>query len=366
MHRTSSCLKIQETNSIINHGILLSKLSMYGIQGKAHDWFTSYLSNRMQICSINGRVSDMCSLECGVPQGTILGPLLFLLYINDLPNCLSFAKPRMFADDTHVTYASNDPYSIQHHLDLDLNNVCMWLIANRLTLNMTKTEYMLIGSSQRLRNLALIPTSKINNISIKRVSSTKSLGVQIDDKLTWNDHIDQVVKKVSSGIGALKRVRPFVPFQILHRMYKTLVQPHFDYCSAVWANCGKTLVEKLQKLQNRAARVLTHSDYDADAKQLIEALGWKTLDKQRENQVASVVFKSLNGLAPEYLKSKFIQRSDTTSYNFRGMENKLSLPLPRTNYGKETICYRGAVVWNNLPCNVRQASSLSEFRKLLK
>ena len=137
----------------VDHQILLSKLNYYGIHGKSFKWFQSYLENGTQKCSVNGSLSNSYSLTCGVPQGTILGPLLFLLYINDLPNCLSNCKPRMYADDTHLTYAGSNLENVQFCLNEDLANVFNWLQVNKLTLNMTKTEFMLIGSRQRLNTL---------------------------------------------------------------------------------------------------------------------------------------------------------------------------------------------------------------------
>ena len=124
-------------------------MSRCGIQGKTLDWFKSYLTNRTQRSSVNGCLSDFASLKCGVPQGTILGPLLFLIYINDLPNCLSFSVPRIYADDTHITHAGSDLNLIQSSLSHDLEKLSKWLVSNRLTLNATKTEFMLIGSRQR-------------------------------------------------------------------------------------------------------------------------------------------------------------------------------------------------------------------------
>ena len=258
--------------------------------------------NRKQKCSVNGSLSNSCSLTCGVPQGTILGPLLFLLHINDLPNCLSNCKPRMYADDTHLTYASSN---LEICLNETLANVFDWLQANKLTLNMTKAEFMLIGSRQRLDTLTTSPTIRMNSTQVSNVRATKSLGVMIDDKLDWHNHIEKLTKKTASGIGALKRIRHLIPASTLHLIYQALIKPPFDYCDIAWGNSGKTLRDKLQKLQNRAARVLTFSNYDADTTELLEFLGWKNLARQQEIHKATMMFRCLHGLAPEYLCSKF-------------------------------------------------------------
>ena len=145
-----------------------------------------------------------------------------------------------------------------------------------------------------------------------------------------------------------------------------LVQSHFDYCNVVWGNCAKTLSDKLQRLQNRAVRVLTNTCYDADANQLLKELGWDNLETHRQKLKAEMVYKSLNGLAPNYLSSRFIQRSDViTAYNLRDSDGKLAIPLPRTNYYKNSFGYSGAVLWNSLPSAARQATSLTSFQRLL-
>lgn len=135
------------------------------------------------------------ALICGVPQGTILGPLLFLLYINDLPNCLLHSQPRMFADDTHLTFADNDIAKIEQNLNDDLANIRERLIVNKLTLNMSKTEFVVTGGRQRLYTFDSSPELRIDGVPVKQVKSTKSLGLNIDEHLSWSVHIDAISKK---------------------------------------------------------------------------------------------------------------------------------------------------------------------------
>ena len=334
-------LDLKKAFDTVDHHILLSKLHLYGLTGVSHKLFSFYLDNRTQKCVVNGSHSECCTLKCGIPRRTILGPLLFLLYINDLPNCLSHFVPRMYADDTHLTYSNGNIHSVQSSLSEDLLNINRWLTANKLTLNMTKTEFMLNGSRQKLNNLSSLPSLNINNVPIKHSHCSKSLGILIGHNLTWETHVDALSKKITSGIGAIKCINHCLPPTALHDVYYGLVQSHFDYCSVVWGNCGKSLRDKLQRLQNRAARVLTNSNYDADASILLNDSGWQNLETQRQIQKAVMVYKSLNCLAPDYMSSKFILRSDLfNSYNLRDSVNKLAVPLLRTDYYRNTVSIR--------------------------
>ena len=175
-------------------------------------WFASYLDNRTQICDINCCKSTPKLLSCGVPQGTILGPLLFLLYINDLPNCLHFSQTGMYADDTSLTFASTDVNHLNNCLNYDLSKVYTWLSANKLTLNLTKTEFMLIASRQKLSNISERPFLTMNDMAVEQVASAKSLGVYIDQTFNWECHIENISKKIASAIGAIERIRHLIPF----------------------------------------------------------------------------------------------------------------------------------------------------------
>ena len=190
-------LDLRKAFDTIDHQIMLKKLRCYGIAGTAHNWFSSYLSNRSQCCQVDGNLSQPSSVFGGIPQGSILGPLLFLLYINFLPNCLSNTKCNMFADDTQLDRSSSD--------------------VNIVT-NTEKTEYMIIGSHQRLRSIETEPAIYLGGVGankIKRVKSTESLGLMLDETLSWNEQINALSNKVNKSLNIIKRLREFVDLETL-------------------------------------------------------------------------------------------------------------------------------------------------------
>ena len=173
------------------------------------------------------------------------------------------AQPRMFTDDINVSCSSESLDEIQYVINSELKNLNSWLIANRLSLNIAKTEFMIIGSRQK---------NERYRERYSRAEVVKSSGVHIDRHLSWAEHIHKISKKISSAIGALKCTRPFMTCKTAVQVYSALIQPHFDYCCSVWDELGDTLAIKLQKLQNRAAWVITRSSYDADAGALLTLL----------------------------------------------------------------------------------------------
>ena len=195
----------------------------------------------------------------------------------------------MYADDTNITVSANNAADLKTMLNDELSNLNLWLRANKLSLNITKTEYMIIGSRQRLRATTenQIIEVCIEGKKITRVAESKSLGVYIDETLSWKKHMKELSKKIASGIGALKRLMPFISKNTAVIIYKALIEPHFDYCSSVWYGISDRLSKKLQKLQNRAARVITKSTYDTSAKPLLNSLNWDDLATRRKKQLFS-------------------------------------------------------------------------------
>ena len=358
-------LDLKKAFDTIDHSILLSKLELYGITGNALSMIRSYLSGRNKKCQLGDKMSTARRIECGIPQGSILGPLFFLIYINDLPQCLNHATARLFADDTNLTVAGVSIQEIESNMNRDLAHVNEWLLANKLSLNVVKTEFILIGSAQKLNSIVIQPNIEINQVKINQVGNATVLGVEIDDRLSWHSHIDKVAKKVTSGIKAIRKIRDLVDRETLISVYNVLINPHFDYCSEVWDTRGVGLSNTLQKLQNRAARVIMKFSNDIPGPEALNALGWENLVTRRAKTKAKTMYKVLNKLAPSPLEKLFEHKRNITQYNLRGSSTSLQLPQPQTEKLKKSFSYDGAKVWNSLSADVRGSATFTIFKTRL-
>lgn len=359
-------LDLKKAFDTVDHHILFTKIKLYGITGLAYDWFVSYLSNRTQYCMVNGRLSQPLTVKTGIPQGSVLGPLLFIIYVNDLPNCLESTRCNLFADDTQISASATSIIEIEQTLNEDLKKISDWMIANKLSLNVGKTEYMIIGSRQRLSQVQYQPKISIGELEIRRVKSTKSLGLIIDETLTWSEQVDHITKKVITGLGILRRIRDFVPHNTLLTVYWSLIQPYFDYCSPVWAGLGKTLSLKLQKLQNRAARIINRDSYDISSSDCLSKLNLSNLETRRDQQISTVMYKVSHNQVPDHLGKLFRRTCQQHSFNTRQAEYDFVPPKPNTNYLKNTFSYRGSVVWNKLPVELKSSTSLNIFKTRIR
>ena len=271
-------LNLKKAFDIIDHDILLEKLSCYGLRDNGLFLLQSYLSNRSQHCSVNGEISGFMPIICGVPQGSILGPLLLVIYINDLQNITSTCDISMYTDDTHLSSAMSYPNDINVKLIPAFGKICDWLQANELSLNILKTEYMVIGTEQMLTQMGSISKIKIGSSYLKRVVKTKSLALIIDDNLRWEEHIDYICSKTKRSIGIISRTKGVIPTGSSIQLYKSLVEPCFRYGNTVWGLCNDNLIDKLQLLQNRVVRLITDTSYDsADHPLLLTDLDGLTL-----------------------------------------------------------------------------------------
>ena len=358
-------IDLKKAFDTVDHDILCEKLQIYGVQQRELSWFRSYLSSRKQFCRVNGVTSDIQDVEVGVPQGSCLGPLLFLIYINDLPLAVQGSTVSMYADDTSLCHQALNMTQLNGAINNDLKQLDAWLQGNKLSLNVTKTHSMLITTKQK-RNI-LKSTDQNLELNIRDneldvVQKTKYLGVQIDFSLDWKEQIKAVSAKVSRAIGFLKHAKKFLPRVTLENLYTGIVEPHFRYCCSVWGCCGSSEIKQLQKLQNRAARIVTNSSFDSPSRPLIERLGWKAIEQLISNESKTMVFKSLNGLAPQYLSSLFKRNSQCSTRCLRNTETDLRVPKKTSANGQKCFSFRGAKLWNSLSAESKKASSLNSFK----
>ena len=359
-------IDLKKAFDTVDHEILCKKLHLYGVQNRELAWFKSYLSNRKQFSRVNGFDSKIEEIEIGVPQGSCLGPLLFLVYINDLSLAIKNAKTSMYADDTSLYLCSKDISQLNNTINKDLKKLDEWLMGNKLSLNVAKTHSMLIASQQKHKSLTLSNIKfepKIKEKEIERRHEAKYLGVQIDDKLNWKGHIRAVSAKVSRAVGFLKYSKRYLPIATVKTLYTSIVEPHFQYCCSVWGCCSAAEIQHLQKLQNRAARIVTNSRFDAAIKPMLENLGWKTIDQLISTQSKIVTFKSLKNLAPKYMCDLFNKNSVCFSHNLRNTNTDVRLPMKNTAQGQKAFSFRGAKIWNSLAADAKLAPSLYKFKK---
>ena len=349
----------------IDHDILLVKLSRYGVLENELKWFTSYLSERKQFSYVNGIHSLFTSVKYGVPQGSCLGLLLFLIYINDLPLVIKNATPSIFADDTGLTAASESFPHLKNLIEEDIQSLVTWLANNKLTLNVLKTEFLIIGSKARLSRLEDDLYISVEGESIYRSPYHKSLGFVIDESIDWEDHINAVIKKANCGISVLRSARSYLPLEVLQTLYRSLIECHFRYGDIVWGNCGETLLNKLQKIQNRAARIITGSDYDAPSEPLLMELGWRNIRELIRYDTVVMMHKSKYNLAPEYIKSLFLPNDLVHDKPLRNSETEFRLPRMETASGQRSFSFRGAQVWNSLDKDLKGETSLGSLKKKL-
>ncbi len=230
----------------VNINILLLKLTRYGISGSERKWFESYLTGHTQSVSVDGQLSDPLPFTIGVPQGSILGPLLFLLYLNDLPSVTESCSASLFADDTEMDNAKNPEEfdELQKSINDDLSCLKTYFDDNRLRVNVDKCEFMLLRTYQALQNIPS-PQIHINNKPLRQVSVAKYIGMYIDENLLWDHHIDTPVQMISSKIVILRSLRNIVPIDTLKLVYNAIVLPHFDYADIVYDAASETNKSRL-------------------------------------------------------------------------------------------------------------------------
>ncbi len=232
-------IDLRKAFDTVHHGILRRKLVAYGVKGRELGWFKSYLSNRIQQVNFKRTLSDEQPVTIGVPQGSILGPLLFIIFMNDAPDAIKQIL-HLYADDTNLQASDPDLSVLEQKLNDDLESLSKWLNENRLVVNTDKTVCMILSTHQSRATLTNCTLKlKVGDKHIKQVNEGKLLGIIIDESLTWDKHIYKMCNKIRKKLGLLKRLKKCIPSNTLIMLFNSLVLPHFDYANVVWGTaCG--------------------------------------------------------------------------------------------------------------------------------
>ena len=351
---------LQKAFDTVNHEILIEKLQYYGIRGITNDWFRSYLTNRKQYVSINGYDSGVKLLHHGVPQGSVLGPLLFILYINDLHFAIKHSNVYHFADDTNLLHINETIKKTKKYLNFDLKNLHKWLLANKISLNCDKTE--LIFFHKPRTKLPEKVKIKLNGTILKHTHAIKYLGVYLDETLSGNCHCVELSKKLSRANGILAKARHYAPNE-LKSMYHALFSSHINYGSQVWGLTNNDCVKKVFLLQKAAIRIITFSDFRAHTNALFKENKILKFQDRVTLDNCLFVYDSLKNKLPRCFKSYFKTLEETYSSNVRTRNSKsgcLALSSANTTtYGLKSFKRTAITVWNNFTKIFREKQVLN-------
>ena len=355
-------IDLQKAFDCVDHNLLLSKLKAMGIGSV--DWFRSYLNDRSQCTQVRGIDSDFLNITCGVPQGSILGPTLFLCYINDMADVLK-CKLSLYADDSALVFSDSDPSLVAQFLSAELKVCRDWLIDNRLSLHLGKTECILFGSKRRLKSETVFDV-KLGDSTVKRVSTVKYLGVVLDQFLDFSEHVDSCLKKSTAKLHFLYRYSQFLNERARKLLCQTLIFSNVEYCASSWyLSLKSTYKESLNVLQRKCARFVLHlpprshiGPYE------LSGLSWLPFPKRVAYFSLVHAFKVKNGLSPEYLANEFTGIADVHSHSLR--QSHVNFSIARCSSPTGTFTRHTISDWNSLPSEIKVSQSVAVFKSRLK
>ena len=357
-------LDLAKAFDTVDHKILVDKLQALGFRYGAKTWFQSYLSDRCQQTIVEGHLSSPKQINCGVPQGSILGPLLFICYINDLVNHCHFCKPYLYADDSALCYVDPDPKTVDICLQADLDRLSSWFKVNKLSVNCSKTNCILF-TSQRSSQKNYQMSLKLNGEALKQVSNIKYLGLLLDQHLTFDSHVTKLCGKIASRTSLMWRIRSFIPRSLALNLYKSLVYPHFSYCSFILDGISETLKNKLQCYQNAALRAVMNVDMTYSSTRMLAELKIDNVRTEMKKATCKMVYKCFYDLGPTTVNDLFVLYVPERTLR-SGDELKVKMHFCRTAFGQKNITFRGSVYWNSLPLALKSCESADSFKRSIK
>ena len=339
----------------VNHKILLGKLNHYGIRGNVLQLIESYLTDREQCVQVNDTTSGYETIKHGVPQGSILGPLFFIIYINDIARSSDILSFYLFADDTTLLYSHKNIEILEQTMNKELVHVSNWLVANKLSLNVKKSNVLLFKSrnSPAIRKINI----KINGIQAEEKDHAKYLGVLLDNKLCFVNHINHVNSKLTKGNAILSKVRYYLPSSILLNTYHAFVQSHINYGLNVWGNAAKSNLAPIQRQQRKSIRTMNFKKKDfKETDELFKASKILPLQLCKELNSSKLLWQVSNSCVDPPVSSMFEDRGNGTFH----------LPYRRIDLTQSSITYSGVQTWNKIPSEIRMSSSLNSFKEKYK
>jgi hypothetical protein len=361
----------------LDHQILLKRLhASFGIAGTALKWFASYLIGRHQRVVVHGQLSDRFPLKYGVPQGSVLGPVLFTLYSQQLSEIIkSYSMDHhKYADDTQLidsTFPANIS-SVKSNVEQCVHAVKEWMTCNKLKLNGDKTEMLVSGTSHFLDQLDSPPVLCIEGTNVESSECVRDLGVFIDQTLSLHGHISAVCRLANYEIRKLSAVREFLTFSVLVQLVSSLVLSRLDYCNSLFVGLPETELSRLQAVMNNAARMIFRRSKRHHISPMLIQLHWLPVKYRAQYKVATLAFQKFNNALPKYLSDLLrIEVRDPNAVSTRSSGQKKLDPKaslrPRTkSHGERTFAFQAPEIWNKLPAQLREADTLASFKSGLK